>query len=56
MQPSTEPLLRPKLVAAKFGVSVRKLYQLPVPRVRLSARVFRYRPEDVEQYLAKCGA
>jgi predicted DNA-binding transcriptional regulator AlpA len=40
-------LLTAKEVARRLAVSPRRVHQLALPKVRLGARLVRYRPEDV---------
>ena len=46
-----EKLLRPREVAEMLDVSYQRLLQLPIPRIRLSSRRIRYRPQAVRDYL-----
>jgi len=47
-----EPLWTPHDAAAFLRVPVKRLYELPIPRIRLSSRRIRYRPETVRAYMA----
>ncbi len=50
-----EPLLRAKQVAEWLGVHPKRVYDLPIPRVRVSPKRIRYRPVDVVKYLDRRG-
>ena len=47
-----EVLWTPIEAARYLRVSVKRLYAMPVPRIRLSSRRIRYRPETVRAYMA----
>ena len=46
------PLLTAKEVAAILGVRVKRVYELGIPAVRISARQLRWRPSAVQQWIA----
>lgn len=47
-----EPLLDYKEVAEILGLSnTNRVYELPIPRVRIGSRTFRWRPADVRAYI-----
>lgn len=46
-----EPLLTADDVAAYVQVPKKSVYELPIPRVRISKRRIRWRPADVRQYV-----
>lgn len=45
----------PLLTAADVGiilqVPTKSVYELPIPKVRISKRRIRYRPEDIEEFI-----
>jgi predicted DNA-binding transcriptional regulator AlpA len=43
----SDALLTAKQVAKRMQVSVRRVYQLPLPQVRLGPRLVRYRERDL---------
>ena len=47
----TEILLQAPDVAAWLGVNQKRVYELPIRRVRLSRRCIRWRPSDVEAFI-----
>jgi hypothetical protein len=47
-----EELWTPRETAAYLSISTKRLYDLPVPRIRLSTRRIRYRPATVRAYVA----
>jgi predicted DNA-binding transcriptional regulator AlpA len=49
---SLEPLMTAEQVAAVLGVSRKRVYELPIPSVRISPRAIRWRPSDVQRWLA----
>ena len=46
------PLLTAKQVAAILGVRTKRVYELGIPAVRISARQLRWRPSAVQQWIA----
>ncbi len=48
-----EPLLKASQVATVLGVSRTRVYELPIPRVRVSNRTVRWRPEDVRAFIER---
>ena len=47
------PLLTPEQVAEQLSIDVKKVSRLPITRVRIGARVIRYRQEDVDLYIGE---
>jgi len=47
------PLLTAEDVARWLSVPVKRVYELPLPRVRVGLRSVRWLPEDVHQFIAK---
>ena len=47
----SDPLLTAREVAALLGVKPKRVYELPIPFVQLSARSKRWRRSDVEQFV-----
>jgi len=47
----SEELWTPVETAAFLRVSVKRLYEMPVPRIRLTKRRIRFRPATVRQYV-----
>jgi len=47
----SEPLLTVKEVAAILNVPMKRVYELGIPAVRLSARSLRWRSSDVKQWI-----
>jgi len=48
-----EPLLTAEQVASILGVRTKRIYELAIPCVRISARAIRYRPSDVAAFIEK---
>lgn len=48
-----EPLLTAEDVGILLQVPTKSVYELPIPKVRISKRRIRYRPEDVEEFIDK---
>ena len=48
-----EPLLTAKQVAAILGVNSKRVYELAIPCVRVSARALRYRPSDLAEFIQR---
>lgn len=48
-----EPLLSAKDVAAILGVRRSRVYELSIPRVRVSRKCLRWRPRDVREFLER---
>ncbi len=48
---ASEPLLTVKDVARMLSVPVKRVYELGIPAVRLSARALRWRLSDVQQWI-----
>ncbi len=48
---AAEPLLTVKDVARILSVPVKRVYELGIPAVRLSARSLRWRLSDVQQWI-----
>lgn len=48
-----EPLLTAEDVGIILQVPTKSVYELPIPKVRISKRRIRYRPEDVEEFIEK---
>lgn len=48
-----EPLLTAEDVGLILQISTKSVYELPIPKVRLSKRRIRYRPEDIEKFIDK---
>ncbi len=48
---SCEPLLTVKEVATILNVPFKRVYELGIPAVRLSARSLRWRSSDVQQWI-----
>ena len=46
-------LLRAEQVAELLAIDPKKVYLLPLPRVRVSGNSFRYRPQDVDRYVTE---
>lgn len=46
-----EPLLTAEDVGLLLQVPTKSVYELPIPKVRLSKRRIRYRPEDVQEFI-----
>ena len=46
-----EPLLTQQQVARILGVSTRTVRSLNIRRVRISRKLVRYRPEDVQRFV-----
>lgn len=46
-----EPLLTAEDVGIILQVPTKSVYELPIPKVRISKRRIRYRPEDVEEFI-----
>lgn len=46
------PLLTAKEVAVILGVRPKRVYELGIPTVRISARQLRWRPSAVQQWIA----
>jgi predicted DNA-binding transcriptional regulator AlpA len=38
-------------VASKLNVRVKRVYELSIPRVRLSTRSYRWKAQDVERFI-----
>jgi hypothetical protein len=49
--PTRAPLLTPREAAEYLRVSLKTLRRMPVKRVVYNDRTFRYRPEDLEQFV-----
>ncbi len=47
-----DPLLTAKQVAAILRVRPKRVYELGIPTVRISARQLRWRPSAVQQWIA----
>ena len=47
----TECLWNAKRVAAYLDVPVKRVYSLPIPRVRLGDGTYRWDPADVKEYV-----
>lgn len=47
-----DPLLKAEEVAALLGLRLKRVYELGIPSVRISARCLRWRRDDVEDWLA----
>ena len=47
----SEELWTPVEAAAFLRVSVKRLYEMPVPRIRLTTRRIRFRPATVRAYV-----
>jgi len=47
----SEPLWTPRDVAEYVGVPYKRVLDLPIPRIRLSSRRIRYRPQTVREYV-----
>jgi predicted DNA-binding transcriptional regulator AlpA len=48
-----EPLLTAEEVARILGVRLKRVYELSVPHVRISARALRYRRSDVAAFIER---
>ncbi len=48
-----EPLLTAADVAEILRVPVKSVYELPIPRVKISLRRIRWRPQDVQQFIER---
>jgi excisionase family DNA binding protein len=48
-----EPLLSVKEVARMLNVPYKRVYELGIPAVRLSARALRWRLSDVQQWIER---
>lgn len=48
-----EPLLTAADVAAILKVPVKSVYELPIPRVKISSRIIRWRPQEVQQFIER---
>lgn len=48
-----EPLLKVGEVAAILGVHRNRVYELAIPRVRVSRKCLRWRPEDVRRFMER---
>jgi hypothetical protein len=48
-----EPLWTAARVAAELSVPQKRVYELPIPRVRISRRCVRWRPEDVWTFIER---
>lgn len=46
-----EPLLTAEDVGLMLQVPTKSVYELPIPKVRISERRIRYRPEDVQEFI-----
>lgn len=46
-----EPLLTAEDVGVILQVPTKSVYELPIPKVRLSKRRIRYRPEDIQEFI-----
>ena len=44
-------LLTPDQVAQQLSIDIKKVSRLPITRVRIGARIIRYRQEDVDLYI-----
>lgn len=49
---SSDALLTAKQVAKRLQVSLRRVHQLNVPKVRLGTRTVRFREADVQQLIS----
>lgn len=50
--PLTETLLTPGEIARILKISHRQVLRLPIPRLRISYKLIRYRQKDFEAYVA----
>ena len=48
-----DPLLTAKEVGAILGVRTKRVYELGIPAVKISARTLRWRPGDVVEWIGK---
>jgi predicted DNA-binding transcriptional regulator AlpA len=48
-----EPLLTAADVAAILKVPVKSVYELPIPRVKISRRRIRWQPQEVLQFIER---
>lgn len=48
-----EPLLTASELSEKLSIPQKAVYSLPIPRIRISERRVRWRPEDVTAWLEK---
>ena len=51
LPPLTSALLTAEEVAARLKVDRRRVYELPIPRVALTTKCFRWCSEDVEHFI-----
>ncbi len=49
----SEPLLTARQVAELLQVPVKRVYELPIARVRISRRCVRWRPRDVQEFVKR---